>query len=95
MWDQVEQVLQARVRPQLALHGGDIELLAVDDGVVHVQLLGQCSSCPSSYLTTQQLILRELRQTIPQISQVLEEQFVSESLLDQAKVLLGRRNGNR
>ena len=41
------------VRPYLVAHGGGVELLGVDDGVVHLRLEGACNGCPSSALTLQ------------------------------------------
>lgn len=53
-----DRVLQAldQVRPQLRAHGGDVELLGVDGGVVRLRLLGSCHGCPSSAVTMRQTI---------------------------------------
>ena len=47
----IEKVLDERVRPNLAQHGGDIEIEKLEDGVLHVRMHGQCSGCPSAELT--------------------------------------------
>ena len=41
------------VRPFLQGHGGDVELLDLDEavGAVHLRLLGSCDGCPSSAVT--------------------------------------------
>ena len=36
------------VRPYLDSHGGDVELLAIEEGVVRLRLQGSCKGCPSS-----------------------------------------------
>lgn len=92
MLDQIEQVLDEKVRPQLALHGGDIESLSCEDGVYRFRLLGHCSNCPSAYLTTESLIEEELLQTVPGLKQVVLVQQVSDELLDQARAILGRHH---
>ena len=48
----VERALES-VRPFLATHDGDVELLDVDVdvGAVHLRLLGSCDGCPSSTVT--------------------------------------------
>jgi Fe-S cluster biogenesis protein NfuA len=48
-----ERVTEAldSVRPFLASHGGDVELLSVQDGVARLQLQGSCNGCPSSAAT--------------------------------------------
>ena len=50
----VEQALES-VRPFLATHDGDVELLDIDEdaGAVHLRLLGSCDGCPSSAVTLQ------------------------------------------
>ncbi|MGH3002475.1 MAG: NifU family protein [Gaiellaceae bacterium] len=39
------------VRPYLGSHGGDVELLGVEDGVARLRLNGTCDGCPSSAVT--------------------------------------------
>ena len=56
MREKVEKVLNEKVRPQLELHNGDLDVLDIEDGVVRIRLLGQCAGCPSAYLTIEQLI---------------------------------------
>lgn len=91
MWEQVEQILADQVQPKLAMHNGGVELLSVEGDTVHIRLLGQCSNCPASYLTTEQLILGELSSALPEIRHVFVNYSVSEDLLEQAKDLL-RKN---
>lgn len=40
-----------KVRPYLRSHGGNVELLAVDEGVVRLRMQGSCHGCPSSAMT--------------------------------------------
>src|SRR5262245_11881304 len=49
-----------RVRPYLASHGGDVELLSVEDGVVHLLLKGSCNGCAASGSTLELAIERAL-----------------------------------
>ena len=48
-----ERVVQAldSVRPFLASHGGNVELISVEEGVARLQLQGSCNGCPSSAAT--------------------------------------------
>lgn len=91
MLEQIERVLDEKVRPQLALHGGNIHSIGYEDGIYRFRLLGQCSGCPSAYLTTENLIREELLSAIPQIIDVVLEQTVSDALLEQARALLESR----
>ena len=50
MSEQIEKALE-EIRPMLALHLGNIELVKYEEGVVYVRLLGTCQGCPLSQLT--------------------------------------------
>ncbi|MBE6918289.1 MAG: NifU family protein [Ruminococcaceae bacterium] len=93
MRETIERVLNETVRPQLAKHHGDVELLEVEQNVVHIRLLGQCAHCPSAYLTTEEVILSAIREVLPQIQSVAVRQEVSESVLAQAKEIWRARRG--
>ena len=56
----VEKSLE-KVRPMLALDGGDLRLLDVKNGKVFVQLQGACIGCPASGQTLKYGIERQLR----------------------------------
>ncbi len=88
MLEQIEEILDERVRPQLALHGGNIQSLSCEEGVYRFRLLGQCAGCPSADLTTEELIQEELLQAVPGLKQVVLVQQVSDSLIRQAKAIL-------
>lgn len=94
MMEQIEQVLDERVRPYLHGHGGEVRVASLEDGILRVWLLGQCSGCPSATITTEQLIQEEVCQAVPEVKQVVLIQEVSEDLLEQARAILrGNRGG--
>ncbi len=93
MLEQIEQVLNERVRPQLALHGGDIRSVSCEDGVYRFQLLGQCSGCPAADLTAESLIREELLRAVEGLTQVVMVQAVSDALLDEARAILSHSHG--
>ena len=53
-----------KVRPSLALDGGDIQFLTVRNSVVYVQLQGACVGCGSSGTTLKYGVERQLRMDI-------------------------------
>jgi Fe-S cluster biogenesis protein NfuA len=69
--ERVAAVLEL-IRPAIQTDGGDIELLDVDpDGVVQVRLHGACIGCPSSEMTLKLGIERNLREQVPEVSEVV------------------------
>jgi len=60
------------VRPFLAAHGGDVELLAIDDhaGAVQLRLLGSCDGCPSSAVTLQHAVQHAIVEAAPEIVRI-------------------------
>ncbi len=69
MNERIEQVLE-NIRPMLALHAGNIELVSFEGGVVTVRLLGTCQGCPLSSLTLKAGVEELLREAIPEVSRV-------------------------
>jgi Fe-S cluster biogenesis protein NfuA/nitrite reductase/ring-hydroxylating ferredoxin subunit len=64
----VEEAL-AEVRPYLASHGGDVELLGIDDdAVVHLRLLGSCHGCPSSGVTLALAVQTAVEAAAPEVA---------------------------
>jgi Fe-S cluster biogenesis protein NfuA len=60
------------LRPIIQSDGGDLELVDVSaEGVVQVRFHGACVGCPSSTNTLQQGIERNLREKVPEITQVV------------------------
>lgn len=59
-----QEALEA-IRPLARSHGGEIQLVGVQDGVVQVRLHGACHGCPSSTATLRQGIERSLAEKLP------------------------------
>lgn len=64
----VEDAL-VEVRPLLAVHGGNVELLDIDPdaGAVRLRLLGSCDGCPSSAVTLRTAVERVIVEAAPEI----------------------------
>jgi len=70
MHDKVEEVLD-KIRPQLMMDGGNVELVEVNDGTVKVKLTGACGGCPMATITLKMGIEKILKQEIPEIKEVV------------------------
>jgi Fe-S cluster biogenesis protein NfuA/nitrite reductase/ring-hydroxylating ferredoxin subunit len=68
--ERVEQAL-ARVRPMLASHGGDIELVTVQPpDAIQVRFLGACDGCPASTLTFIAGVKKAIEESCPEITRI-------------------------
>jgi Fe-S cluster biogenesis protein NfuA len=72
---QIKQLLDTRVRPAVAMDGGDIVFQGFDDGVVTLQMRGACQGCPSSTATLKMGIENMLRHYIPDVREVRAADF--------------------
>ena len=84
MYEDIEAVLDEHVRPLLRTHGGEMEIIEVEDGVVRFKLKGKCAGCPAADLTTEELI---------HIKRAVLVQDISPELLDEARSILKMRHG--
>ena len=65
----VRQALD-EVRPYLGSHGGDVELLGVEDGVARVRLEGTCNGCPSSTVKLRNAIEEAIMRAAPELERI-------------------------
>ena len=75
--DRVNQALE-HVRPYMESHGGNVELLSLEEGVARLRLEGSCSDCSASAVTLELAIKQALEQAAPdldglEVEGVLEE----------------------
>ncbi|MDP9443092.1 MAG: NifU family protein [Actinomycetota bacterium] len=56
----------AELQPYVASHGGRLEVIAAEDGVVNVRLLGACPSCSGSPAALNDLVEQALRASLPE-----------------------------
>lgn len=61
---QVQKALDL-VRPYMQSHGGEIDVLAVTDGVVRVRLKGSCHGCSGSAVTLKRGVEEALKEGFP------------------------------
>ena len=67
VYQRVAKVLDM-IRPAVQDDGGDVELVEVTpDGIARVRLHGACVGCPSSQMTLQMGIERNVRERVPEI----------------------------
>jgi Fe-S cluster biogenesis protein NfuA/nitrite reductase/ring-hydroxylating ferredoxin subunit len=67
-----------QVRPYMESHGGDVELLSLQDGVARISLQGSCSDCAASAVTLELAIKQALEEAAPDL-EALEVEGVTET----------------
>jgi len=70
--DQIEELLETKIRPSVAGHGGDIVFHGYSGGVVELEMRGACSGCPSSKATLKIGVENMLKHYIPEVMEVKE-----------------------
>jgi Fe-S cluster biogenesis protein NfuA len=73
MSDSIEKRVEsalAEIKPQIQADGGDIDLVAIENGIVKVRLRGSCAGCPMATLTLKQGVERVIKSKIPEIKSV-------------------------
>ena len=66
---QIQQELD-RLQPYIQSHGGQIELVSFQDGIVSVRLMGTCLECPMSFYTLTYGLEKQLKAQNPAILEV-------------------------
>ena len=92
-----ERVMQGldEARPFLLTHDGNVELLGINDGVVHLRLKGNCDGCPSSADTLKLAIEKAVLEAAPDVLEIVVEGVVEEKPATNDFVQIGKSNGNR
>jgi Fe-S cluster biogenesis protein NfuA len=93
----VETRVQAaleEVRPYLATHGGNVELLGVENGVVYLRLQGSCNGCPSSTQTLKTAIEEAILKAAPDVMKIEAEGVTASPAKPANFIPLTSLNGN-
>ena len=64
------KLLDEEIRPAIAMDGGDLTYIGFEDGIVKVQMIGACGTCPSSTATLKMGIERLLMEEVPEVLSV-------------------------
>jgi len=70
--EKVSHVIDTRINPAVASHGGHVTLVDVEGSVVYVQLSGGCQGCGMATVTLKQGIERMLREACPEVTDVVD-----------------------
>jgi Fe/S biogenesis protein NfuA len=68
----IQNLIDSRINPAIAAHGGYVSLIDIKDNVVYVQLGGGCQGCGMVDVTLKQGIEVMIKEEVPEIKQVLD-----------------------
>ncbi len=68
----IRRLLDERINPQVASHGGHIALVDVQDDTVYIRLEGGCQGCGMADVTLKQGVATEIQAVVPTINSVLD-----------------------
>ena len=66
----IKELIETRVRPAVAMDGGDIIFEKFESGIVYLHMQGSCAGCPSSTATLKSGIENMLKHYVPEVSEV-------------------------
>ena len=68
----IQALLDQRINPQVASHGGRISLVDVQDDTAYIRLEGGCQGCGMADVTLKQGVAKEIQALVPTISKILD-----------------------
>jgi Fe-S cluster biogenesis protein NfuA len=72
MEEKVKAIIE-KVRPYIQMHGGDVVLAGIEDGVVTLAVSGKCLDCPWAELTYNNMLGGILKKEVEGIKDVIVE----------------------
>ncbi len=69
---QVYDLIKAEINPQIASHGGYVDLDRVTNGVVYLRMGGGCQGCSAASLTLKMGIERTIYTNIPEVNDIVD-----------------------
>jgi Fe/S biogenesis protein NfuA len=68
--DRVREVIEQRINPAIAAHGGYITLVDVKDDVVYIEMSGGCQGCGLARVTLRHGVERMIREAVPEVARI-------------------------
>ena len=68
----VQEVLDKRINPSVAAHGGRVSLIGVKGNTIFIQLGGGCQGCGQADVTLKQGIEVEIHAAVPEVGDILD-----------------------
>lgn len=72
MFSKIETLFDEKIRPALAQHGGNVEVVDIDNDILFVKLVGGCQGCSSSKATLTGGIEQVIKKHFPEIKEIVD-----------------------
>ncbi len=70
--DLIKSIIELRIKPVLESHGGSIQFVSFEDGILRVELQGACHGCPGAMSTLKNNVEGFLQSIVPEVKEVRE-----------------------
>ncbi|MFQ5824959.1 MAG: iron-sulfur cluster assembly accessory protein [bacterium] len=70
--EKVQHIIESRVNPAIAMHGGHVSLVDVKDNVAYLRFGGGCHGCGMVEVTLKQGVEVMIKEAIPEIKEVMD-----------------------
>ena len=70
MKNKVNKIIE-KIRPYIKMHGGDVSLISVKNGIVTIQISGACSHCSLSDITYNKMLGGIIKEEVPEINEII------------------------
>lgn len=72
MFYQLEKLFDQQIRPALAQHGGNVEIVDIDNNTLFIKFIGGCQGCSSSKLTLTGGVETLVKKNFPEITEIID-----------------------
>jgi len=87
--ERVKKAIEEEVNPQLRSHGGAVKMKFIEDGVLYIDMLGECGGCPSQQFTIEDIVKPLIMAACPELVDVDIDNTLDEEFVKFAKEILG------
>ena len=70
--ERIMELIDSTVNPQIASHGGNIQVVGIDADTLYIEMLGGCQGCSASQYTLQTAVDQQIKSHFPEIKQIVD-----------------------
>lgn len=90
MEKKIKNEIEKKAKEYFKEHNGGLEVIAFENKILKVKMLGQCSNCPSAVLELETFLSEEIKERFPEIERISVINDISDEMINFAKKLLNK-----